>query len=48
MPVPVNLEVSMSILARYMQDVDQIVSNFVPYNNPYIILSWKVPDDYRI
>ena len=43
MPVPVNLEVSMSILARYMADVDQIVSNFVPYNNPYIILSWKVP-----
>jgi len=46
MPVPVNLEVNMSILARYMQDVDQIVSNFVPYNNPYIILSWKVPADY--
>ena len=46
MPVPVNLEVSMSILARYMQDVDQIVSNFVPYNNPYIILSWKVPSDF--
>ena len=43
MPDPVNLEVSMSILARYMADVDQIVSNFVPYNNPYIILSWKVP-----
>ena len=46
MPVPVNLEVSMSILARYMQDVDQIVSNFVPYNNPYIILTWEVPSDY--
>ena len=46
MPVPVNLEVSMSILARYMQDVDQIVSNFVPYNNPYIILTWEVPEDY--
>ena len=43
MPVPVNLEVSMSILARYMQDVDQIVSNFVPYNNPYIIITWEVP-----
>jgi len=43
MPVPVNIEVSMSILARYMADVDQIISNFVPYNNPYIILSWKVP-----
>ena len=46
MPVPINLEVNMSILARYMQDVDQIVSNFVPYNNPYIILSWQVPADF--
>ncbi len=46
MPVPVNLEVSMSILGRYMEDVDQIVSNFVPYNNPYIILSWPVPKDF--
>ena len=46
MPVPVNLEVSMSILARYMEDVDQIVSNFAPYNNPYIILSWPVPKDF--
>ena len=46
MPVPVNLEINMSILARYMQDVDQIVSNFVPYNNPYIILSWQVPEDF--
>ena len=46
MPVPINLEVSMSILARYMQDVDQIISNFAPYNNPYIILSWKVPEEF--
>ena len=46
MPVPVNLEVNMSILARYMEDVDQIVSNFAPYNNPYIILSWPVPKDF--
>ena len=46
MPVPVNLDVSMSILARYMGDVDQIISNFVPYNNPYIILTWKVPGDF--
>ncbi len=38
LPVPVNLEVSMSILARYMADIDQIISNFVPYNNPYIII----------
>lgn len=43
MPVPINIEISMSILARYMQDMDQILSNFIPYNNPYIILSWKEP-----
>ena len=46
MPTPVNLEVNMSILARYMSDVDQIISNFVPYSNPYIILSLKVPSVY--
>ena len=43
MPIPINIEISMSILARYMQDMDQILSNFIPYNNPYIILSWKEP-----
>jgi hypothetical protein len=25
--------------------MDQIISNFIPYNNPYIILSWKVPNE---
>jgi hypothetical protein len=43
MPVPINIEVNMSILTRYQQDMDQILSNFVPYNNPYIILSWREP-----
>lgn len=43
MPIPINIEVSMSILARYMQDMDQIISNFVPFSNPYIILTWKEP-----
>ena len=45
-PMPVNITVNMSILARYMSDVDQIISNFVPYNNPYIILSWIIPSQY--
>ena len=35
----------MSILTKFQSDMDQIISNFVPYNNPYIILSWKVPED---
>jgi len=44
-PVPVNINVSMSIMTKFQSDMDQIISNFVPYNNPYIILSWKVPED---
>lgn len=42
-PVPVNINVSFSVLAKYMLDMDQILSNFVPYADPYIILSWLVP-----
>jgi hypothetical protein len=44
-PVPVNINVNMSILTKFQSDMDQILSNFIPYNNPYIILSWKVPED---
>ena len=43
MPIPINISISMSILTRYMEDMDQIISNFIPYNNPYIILAWKEP-----
>jgi len=44
-PIPVNIGISMSIITKFQSDMDQIISNFVPYNNPYIILSWRVPDD---
>jgi len=44
-PVPVNINVSMSILTKFQTDMDQIISNFVPYTNPYIIISWKIPED---
>lgn len=43
-PVPINIDVSMSILARYQTDIEQIISNFVPYSDPYIVISWKVPE----
>lgn len=43
-PVPVNIGISMSIVTKFQSDMDQILSNFIPYNNPYIIISWKVPD----
>jgi hypothetical protein len=38
----------MSILARYQSDMDQILTNFVPFNNPYIILSWTVPKEFNL
>lgn len=44
-PIPVNISINMSILTKFQSDMDQIISNFVPYNNPYIILSWKLPLD---
>jgi hypothetical protein len=47
-PIPINIEVSMSILCKYMADMDQIISNFVPYSNPYIILSWEVPEGFGL
>mgnify|MGYP003646804210 CR=1 FL=1 len=42
-PIPVNIGISMSIMTKFQTDMDQILSNFVPYTNPYIIISWKVP-----
>ena len=43
MPTPINLTVNMSILGKYMQDVEQIITNFAPYTNPYIVITWKEP-----
>jgi hypothetical protein len=42
-PVPVNIGVSMTIVTKYQNDMDQIISNFVPYCDPYIVISWKIP-----
>lgn len=42
-PVPVNIEVDMSMITKYQTDMDQILSNFIPYTNPYIVISWPVP-----
>lgn len=48
MPVPINITVNMAILTEYQTDMDQILSNFVPYSNPYIIISWKVPEEFGV
>jgi hypothetical protein len=38
----------MSIIARYQSDMDQVLSNFIPFNNPYIILSWTIPKVFNL
>ena len=36
----------MSIIVRYQNDLDQILANFIPYTDPYIIISWKYPEQF--
>lgn len=40
-PLPVNIDVAVSIMTRYQTDMDEILSNFVPYCDPYFIISWS-------
>lgn len=44
-PVPIDITINMSIIASYQTDIDQIISNFAAYANPYIIITWEVPED---
>jgi hypothetical protein len=43
-PVPVNISINVSILARFQTDIDQILTNFIPYTDPYFVISWRWPD----
>jgi len=43
-PVPIDLTINMSIIGRFQTDIDQILTNFIPYCDPYIVVSWKWPD----
>ena len=38
----------MSIMTKFQTDMDQIISNFAPYNNPYIIMSWIIPTSQNL
>jgi hypothetical protein len=42
-PVPVDITVNMTIITKFQADMDQIISNFVPYCDPYIVISSKLP-----
>lgn len=43
-PVPVDIAINMSVITKYQTDMDQILTNFVPYTDPYIVISWQIPD----
>lgn len=49
-PVPIDVNIGMSILTRFAEDMDQIISNIFSYTDPYIIISWRTPSapDYEI
>tara|TARA_R110000851_G_scaffold319698_1_gene484238 strand:- start:583 stop:1005 length:423 start_codon:yes stop_codon:yes gene_type:complete len=38
----------MSIITKFQTDMDQILSNFIPYNDPYIVISWKIPEEFLV
>ena len=35
-------------MTKFQTDMDQIISNFAPYNNPYIIMSWVIPTSQNL
>jgi hypothetical protein len=45
--IPWNLSLTMTILAKYQEDMDQIIQNFVVNNDPYAIISWQEPKSGR-
>lgn len=47
-PVPINITINMSIITRFQTDMDQILSNFIPYSNPYVIISWPIPTEFGL
>lgn len=42
--LPIDVSYNISILTRFQQDMDQILSHFLPYINPYFIISWRTPN----
>lgn len=47
-PTPIKLNYSITIIARYRTDIEQIISNIIPHCNPYFVISIKVPSDFKL
>jgi hypothetical protein len=46
--IPWNISLEMTIIAKYQEDVDQIIQNFAVHTDPYIIVSWQEPKSKRM
>lgn len=47
-PIPITMDVAVNIVANYKEDIDQIVQNFIPWCNPYFVISWPVPEGFGL
>lgn len=46
-PIPWNIEVQMTILSKFQQDMEQIIQNFAVFTNPYVVFSVREPKSER-
>ena len=46
-PSPMNINFNMTILCRYTADLDQIITNFIPFMTPAVYVSWPHPFDAK-
>lgn len=42
-PLPIDINYTVSIMTRYQEDMDQILSHLIAYVNPYFVISWRTP-----
>ena len=47
-PTPIKLNYTVTVITRYRSDIEQICSNFIPFCNPYITVSLKVPEEFKL
>jgi hypothetical protein len=44
---PWNITIELSILAKFQEDLDQIIQNFAVNASPYVVVSWQEPKSGR-
>lgn len=42
-PLPVDLQMGVTVMTRFQSDMDQILSSILSYFDPYIVVSWRTP-----